>query len=237
MIFKQEYLPRIGDFDRFYHLSPEAALSIFEDAGNLHSMSVARGVIEDSRHGLAWIITEWNFRICRQPENGEKLIANTWTFGKMPTYTVNRNYRVTDENGGDILKCEGKFAIIDTNSGKPVRFTDELLAPYKPEELYVFEKGEFPRLREPKEPDEVTEVGLRRSDMDYNGHLHNTKFVSVAAEALPDEAVKNTADIQVLYRTQLCGSKAFVKTKLDDGRYIMGIYDVNDALCALVSMK
>ncbi|MBQ7500134.1 MAG: hypothetical protein IJT91_04500 [Clostridia bacterium] len=237
MIFKKEYLPRIGDFDRFYNLSPEAALSIFEDAGNLHSMAVARGVIEDSRNGLAWIITEWNYRFCRQPENGEKLIANTWTFGRLPSYAVNRNYRVTDENGNDILKCEGKFAIVDTDAGKPIKLTEELMAPYQPEEIYVFERGEFPRLREPKDPDGVTEVGLRKADTDYNGHLHNTKFISVAAQAVPDDFAKNVRDIQISYRTQLCGVKAYVRSKFEDGRYVMGIYDESDTLCALVSMK
>ena len=237
MIYKVEYLPRIGDFDRFYNLSPQAALELFEDAGNLHSMYVDRGVIADSLSGLAWIITEWNFRICAQPKNGDKLFMETWTFGRLPSYSVNRNFRATDASGREILKCEGKFAIIDTAVHKPIKFTSELLAPYQPEEKYVFEKGEFSRIAEPKDADSELTVELRKTDMDYNGHLHNTKFVSVAAQAIPDEDAAEITDYQVFYRSQLCGSKAEIRSKKEDGRYVMGIYDESGTLCALVSMK
>ena len=237
MFFKAEYTPRLSDFNRFYELSPEAALRFFEDAGDRHSMSLGRGVMADKDDGLAWIIAEWNYRICAQPKMGDKLTVNTWTFGRMPSYSVNRVFRATDPHGRDILKCEGKFAVIEIDTLKPVKFTEEMMAPYDPVETYVFEKGEFSRLREPKENLTETTVALRRTDMDYNGHLHNTKYITLALEAIKEDVEKYVRDFQISYRSQLKGDRATVRYTLEDGRYVLGIYSAEDTLCAIVSMK
>lgn len=237
MYYKEIYQPRISDYDRNGKLYYESILQILETAGSHHSDTVGDYVIEGSQCGIAWILTEWRVQILRRTDSKEKLQITTWVRGKAPASAVYRDFLLTDETGAEVIRAEAKFALFDLATSRLTRISEELLGSYQPEDKTVFEDAQ--RLRAPSEYVSETEMKLRRSDIDFNGHVHNTRYVDLAMEALPNEifASDDFTDIHILYAKPVV-ERAVVKAKyvFKDSAYLVAVY-ADDVYCALVEFK
>ena len=237
MYYKEIYQPRISDYDRNGKLYYESILQILETAGSHHSDTVGDSVIEGSQSGIAWILTEWRVQILRRTDSKEKLQITTWVRGKAPASAVYRDFLLTDENGTEVIRAEAKFALFDLTTSRLTRISEELFGSYQPEDKTVFEDAQ--RLCAPSEYTSETELKLRRSDIDFNGHVHNTRYVDLAMEALPNEIFVSDdfTDIHVLYAKPVM-ERAVVKANyvFKDSAYLVAVY-ADDIYCALVEFK
>lgn len=203
MYYQKTYTPRPSDYNRYGRLSYEAILHLLESVASDHSANAGDSVADANKKGIAWILTEWHVKILRRPENGECLNVTTWVRGKAPASTVYRDFILTDTNGAEVIRAEAKFALLDLNTSRLTRISEEVFASYQPEEQTVFE--ETARLRAPSEFTEEKEIRLRRSDIDFNGHVHNTRYVDLATEALPRDffEMDSVSEIRVSYTKPL----------------------------------
>lgn len=237
MYFQKTYTPRPGDYNRHGKLSFEAILQILESAANDHSSDVHDSIVSDSKNSITWILTEWRVKIIRRPQNGESLDITTWVRGKANANIVYRDFFLTDENDDEVIRAEAKFALFDLDTSKLARISEELLNSYRPEEKTIFE--EVKRLRAPSEYDTEKTLSLRRSDIDFNGHVHNTRYVDLAMETLPQEVFEkdNFCELRIVYSKPLkendsvCG-----KCAATDNSHIAAIYNQN-GLCTLLELK
>lgn len=187
MFYREDYRPRLADYDRRGRLSYEAILQILETAGSHHSDTVNDSVIAGSQSGIAWILADWHVRIQKRPESGDELHIATWVRGKARAGAILRGFLVTDKSGNEMLRAEARTALYDTERGRPTRISEALFAAYGPEDEAVFEEGAV-RLRPLEHYRRAMPLILRRSDIDYNNHVHNTRYMGFALEALPPEA-------------------------------------------------
>ncbi len=236
MIYSQSYQPRIDDFDRFGQMSPEAVLHILEDCACRHTAAVDEGVIEKSRHGLAWILTEWNFRILRRPVSGESFTVNTWTCGKPPAVTIRRELEARAADGQTLVLAEATLGLLERETERLARITQDAFERYAPEERTLLPPAA--KLRAPQAYDTEKRVQLRRADLDFNGHLHNTRYLELAAEVLPETLARRAQNFRISYRRALGGS-GDVTVRLAGGgeQAVVGIYDGQETLCALVCVS
>ena len=69
MFYSEIYQPGVADFDRGGKLGYEAILRIFENTASRHSDSSGDDIIEESRNGITWVLTDWRVRIVRRPDS------------------------------------------------------------------------------------------------------------------------------------------------------------------------
>ena len=234
MYYKEIYQPRISDYDRNGKLYYESILQILETAGSHHSDTVGDSVIEGSQSGIAWILTEWRVQVLRRTDSKEKLQITTWVRGKAPASAVYRDFLLTDETGAEVIRAEAKFALFDLATSRLTRISEELLGSYQPEDKTVFEDAQ--RLRAPSEYTSETELKLRRSDIDFNGHVHNTRYVDLAMEALPNEifASDDFTELHILYyKPVLEHSAVKAQYHFDGSSHLVTVY-ADNACCSLV---
>ena len=234
MNYTEIYQPRISDYDRNGKLLYEAILQILETAGSHHSDTVGDSVIEGSQSGIAWILTEWRVQVLHRTDSKEKLQIATWVRGKVPASTVFRDFILTDENGSEVIRAEAKFALLDLAAGRLTRISEELFASYLPEDKTVFDTA-APRLCAPAEFDSEQTITLRRSDIDFNGHVHNTRYMDFALEILPEAFNRdnNVAEFHMVYMKPIKESSAVtVKCSNAENKYRICIYS-DDVLCTL----
>lgn len=233
MYYKEIYQPRISDYDRNGKLSYEAILQILETAGSHHSDTVGDSVIEGTQSGISWILTEWRVQIKRRTDSKEELHITTWVRGKAPASTVFRDFILTDGNGDEVIRAEAKFALLDLANSKLTRISEELFASYQPEDKSVFDTAAS-RLREPVSFDSEQTVTLRRSDIDFNGHVHNTRYMDFALEALPSSIyTDHVCEFRMVYMKPIKeGSEITVKRVCAEQRYLICVYS-DDTLCTL----
>ncbi|MBO4548827.1 MAG: hypothetical protein J5758_06395, partial [Abditibacteriota bacterium] len=217
MFFSETFEPWVNDYDSAGRLTFEAILEMLESISAHHCISVSDNL---ASQGISWVLLDWRIRILRQPAQFRSLQVRTWVNGSAPGGSTVRNYTVTDREGSELIRAAARFALVDMQAQRSVRITEEILRPYEPEELSVF--GPEPaRLREPDSFDGERDIVLRRSDFDFNGHVHNTRYIEFALEALPEKDYAGTVytQLRIAYRRAVTSAdRVTVKRKaIEDG--------------------
>lgn len=236
MFYKEIFKPRLSDYDRNRKLSYEAILNILETVGNHQLRESNAKTIEDTGNGTAFIIASWKVKMLHRPSSTDDVHVTTWVRGKAPTSVLYREYIVTDEKGKELIYAQSRAAMIDTATGRPVRVNEEMFQMYQPEEKVLFEDNK--KVRPPKEYTLEKELTLRYSDIDFNNHVHNTRYIDLALEIVPKEILEedSISEFQVVYVKSLMEQDRttlkYVET--EEGK-IVGIFG-NDQLCCLVQI-
>ena len=186
-------------------------------------------------NGIAWIFVEWTIEIINLPKYGEPVKVQTWINGKAPSASVLRNFILSDSKDSNLVKGTAKFALFDLNKRKPARISTELFKLYSPEKSSVFE-NKSQRLTEPDVYDYEVNLAQRRSDIDFNGHVHNIKYLTYALEALPYDVYLDMefSSLRILYKNPLSSAERIIaKVSENSGDYIVGIYN-EEKLCSIV---
>lgn len=237
MYFHYSYEPRISDYSPDGKITDYALLCLIEAGGNLHSLSVGEDIISMGNRGIAWIISEWRVRVIDRPLNGEALDIVTWVQKGSSRICSERCYKVLDKNKNLRAIAVAKLALIDVNEGKIMRLTPEFCDKYQPEEEGVFEERAH-RMTERENYDFSTPVVIRRSDIDFNNHIHNTAYLTLLGEALTDELYKREySEFSIYYRKSIpFGDSPVVKYTEEGGRIYSAIYS-GDSLATLIELE
>ena len=94
-------------------------------------------------------------------------------------------------------------------------------------------------VRAPLEFTSETELKLRRSDIDFNGHVHNTCYIDFAMEVIPNKifATDDFTELHILYFKPVMEHSA-VKAQyhFDGSSHLVTVYEDN-ICCSLVKLK
>lgn len=235
MYFTETYEPRLSDYNAAGNLSFEAMLQILENVGRHHTMMVYDKVADG---GVAWVLVDWRIEISRRPKQFQKLHIKTWVHGKAPASTAYRDFIIADDKDRELMRASAKFALVDIKARKMTRISAELFNSYGPEKETAF-SVDASRLQPPDAFDAAQPILLRRSDIDYNGHVHNTRYIDFLLDALPEEAFKadDFTHLRIVYRVAVePNSNAEIKRAEMDGGYIFCVY-ANGQLCTMIELR
>ncbi len=238
MFFQEEVKPRISDFDRNGSFAYEAMLQVLETAGSHHSDRVHDHVIAGSQSGIAWILVEWRIKIHSLPSSTDMLKITTWVRGKAPAAMVYRDFIVTNANGGLLFEAEATFVLFDTARGRMTRISEELFTTYGPEDQMIFENT-LARLHAPETVLFTHQLPLRHSDIDFNGHIHNTKYIDFALETLPSHLCASThfSEIRIVYSKAVKESdEVVINYSLMNNAHVITVMG-NAAPCTIIELK
>lgn len=237
MFYRENYRPRMADCDRDGKLAYEAALHVLEGVGSHHSDLADDNVMDGSKGGIAWILAEWRVEILNRPDDKDEMEITTWIRAQAPTFNVFREFTATDKNGRIMIKGEAKLVLLDVASGTLLRISDELFKAYDIEDKAVFEKA-LGKMREVKNYEYEKPLSMRRSDIDFNGHVHNTRYLDYALEAIPKDAylLNDIKEFRIAYRKPVQEGMELIVKYAFDGAHKVGVYG-NGELCTLIEMK
>lgn len=239
MIFEANYTPSIEDYGRNGKLSPTAILKILENAGSLHSDNADDGILAGCKDGMGWVLTDWRLEVLEYPVYGTSIKTETWAVAGKVVLSTNRNFLMYDQKGKILVKGSSKWVRFDLNAGRPVKIDPELMERYHPDEKRVFEDDKMPKISEPESWTSEKDIQLRRSDIDFNNHLHNLCYLDFALEMLPDPVYLKGGfkGIRIAYKTAVKEGESLVAryTAMEDG-HLVGIYGRDGSLRTLVGL-
>ena len=237
MIFREKATTRIDDFGADGYMLLPALLKVLENAADHHSAAVADESVEDSMHGVAWILAEWRVELIKPPTFNDEIRVETWISDGAAAAYSNREFLVLDKDGTALVKASAKLTLFDLCENRIIRTDRSVLEKYLPEGKTVF--SEKPRRLVPaKSFYGETTFSLRRSDIDYNGHVHNTNYLCFAQEVLSESAAQSTAiaSFRISYKRPLrFGDCVVIKSAEEDGVVNICIFG-NEELCAVVEI-
>jgi acyl-ACP thioesterase len=193
-----------SDIDSNSNMSLESILDAMQDCVNINSESIGKGIEYMHSTGRAWFAISWNIEIRRYPKMFEDVVVKTWPY----SFTSSMGYRnviITDSQGEDILCADSIWSLVDTKTGLPTKILEDDYTGYELEEKYPMEAlGRKIKLPKSKvgEPgfEKVGEHRVTKSDLDFNGHMTNGRYIKYADDLIP---MGMTIDkVRVEYKSQ-----------------------------------
>ena len=238
MIYHETVRPRLSDFGRTGRMTCEAVLQILETAGSHHSDSAGDPLLRDTEEGAVWILTDWRARFLKPVISGEPFQVDTWMYKRSTAGITLRGYILTDEAGNELARAEAKCVLFDLKTERLVRVSEELFRAYQPEDRTAFDTP-VPRLLVPGSFDSEKEIRIRESDLDFNQHVHNTRYLSLAAEADPEllNAGEKIAGLRISYRKPVKDAAAVTVRRTDEGQNRLITVWNGEELCTLFELE
>ena len=148
MIVEREYYVKLSEIGKENKITNKALLGILEDIGGIHSNIAGYGIPTMDKTHLTWILLDWKVQVIRRPNYAEKILARTWSKEGLKYYAY-RDFEVVDEQGNIIVKAISRWVLVNIETGKMERITDEILSKYQPESnKCVFEDETFDKIKE-----------------------------------------------------------------------------------------
>ena len=157
----------------------------------------------------------------------------------MSATTVVRDVIMQDADGHELIRLCPKFVLFDLSTHRPVRISTDLLQSYQPEDMECMALDNT-RLREPAAYETEKNIQLRRTDMDFNAHLHNARYISLALEALPQQIynVNQIKGFRIIYRAPLTVEDTItIRCHTEDNTSIVCFYRQGCTLSTIVEFS
>lgn len=226
MIFTEKVKTDFKGLEKDTHLGNRAILEYFENIAGRHADTLGNGVNDIPRTHSAWILLDWKVKVLHRPSYGEELTVTTWSHSIERCFG-NRYFTLEDSSGSMCAAASSKWVLMDTEKWSMIRADDKLTAKFcsEPERQLPIDPA-LGRLKPPAEYSSSVEYTVQRRDIDLFGHVHNTNYLDLAYEALPEEvyAQRPFGSIRITYKKEIRrGEKLLLKYAFVDGKHTAAI--------------
>ncbi len=174
---------RFSETDTNRTLTLSSLINYFQDCSTFQSESIGRGFDFLEPLHRVWMLSSWQVLINRLPKLGDPVLIGTWA-NDFSALFGGRNFILQDKNGETLAVANSIWILADTQTGRPVKITDEFAEGYEVGAPYPMEYA--PRkIPIPKEFSEELPFTINQSHLDYNHHVNNGQYVRMAETYLP----------------------------------------------------
>lgn len=238
MKFTKHYTIKWHDTDANRQVRPSALVTYLQETANEHliHLGISLDDLRD-RYGLAFILGSISVRIYEPLFAGDDIEVQTWTC-EGSGFRHNRCFRAL-RNGKPVAEATSQWALFNLKDGSLVKVQD---MPYNIEPDPAITNLDLPaRLRIPP-ISEMELAGERRivySDIDYNGHMNNTRYPDMLCDFLPEMRTHRVTGMVLSYRHEAAyGHTLRVYRAKTEGGYLLRTVDEEGNFCtdALVNL-
>ena len=231
MKFTQHYTIKWHDTDANREVRPSALVTYLQETANeqLIHTGISLDELRD-RYGLAFILSSISVRMYEPLFSGDAIEAQTWIC-EGRGFRHNRCFRILRE-GKIVSEATSQWALLNLRDGSLVKAED---TPYHIEPDPAITLSDLPpRLKMPP-LSEMELAGERRivySDIDYNGHMNNTRYPDMFCDFVPEMRENRMTGIVLSYRREAAfGHTLRVFRQKTNGGYFLCTVDEDGNVC------
>jgi len=214
------------DTDMYKRQRPSSMFGVFQDIAAAHARNLG-GDVRWLREelDLAWILMRIRLEIDSYPMLGQELKVETWP--QDPRALYERDYRVSDTDGKTLVRAASTWIIMNLSTREIKR--DKFLDYFGIETIKERAiEGGVGRLKPIEGAETVYEKNIKYSDIDYNWHVNNARYVDFIMDIYPIEVYKKleVKAIEVHYVNEMSsGEDVLIRRRcMDDGKdYVDGV--------------
>ena len=179
-VYEAEFNVRYSEVDRNNELKPISIMQYFQEIGCLHSDSIGMGM----KHNAAWIVIQWKVKILAKANWNDKIVVKTWASGVQGPYCM-RDYEIYREN--ELIAIgTSKWVLMDVETNKICRITNELFQLFNPNDKRVFNEP-IEKLKPNDDYNNVITHKVILNDTDTNNHMNNIKYIELAINSIEED--------------------------------------------------
>ena len=214
ILYKKKYHVDLSDVDFTKKLKLSTLFNYFQDIASEAASNLGVGInVLEKEYGILWILMRIRVDIERLPEWDEEITIETWP---MPPKRLEfeRDYLVKDRDGNIIIRAVSAWVIMDKKERKLKR-SDSI--PFHYPEI-IEERAIDCKLGKVKSNGE-TEVAYKKvigySDVDFNGHLNNSRYVDYMMDcfAMEDHERSTIQSIEVNFTNEALPGETIILLK------------------------
>lgn len=183
--YSDDYRVRVADTDSCGFLKLPSLLGMMQEIAKDHAEALEIGSSVLVPQGLGWALSKLQLSIDRLPNCGERVFIKTWSSTRNKVHTE-REFLIYDDLGDKIASARSMWILFDLKKRRIERL--EKLHNWTRDEEFA---NDFTFADMPKSPAEnspfVSNFGVRKDDIDMNGHVNNSIYLTWALEPVPDD--------------------------------------------------
>ena len=210
-----------------------AIINYFQDCTteNSETIGVGHDYLVDRKR--AWILNSWQVEILRRPQVRESIEVSTWATGFKGVFGP-RDFCMKTAEGEELARAHSLWVYIDTESGRPIKPTDEEIAVYEVGEPIPMEEVSR-KIKVPEGAVELDTFPVHKYHIDTNRHVNNSKYVELACEALPEDF--EVKKLRVEYKkAAVLGDRMVLKRVIEEHRIVVELCDEEGSTYAIVEV-
>ncbi|MCL2211226.1 MAG: thioesterase [Treponema sp.] len=220
-VWQENAVLRFGAIDRSDKLTLDVVFQFFQEAAISHAENLGVGREDMAKAGQGWILSRITVFMKKRPKYGETVTIRSWPQGWEKLFAI-RNYEIKDKDNVPVVSARSAWIIVDIEKRRPLRpqaIMDNMpqnkeLISLTPEENGAVAVTQRDNLVK------ITERKALYSDLDYNGHVNNARYVQWIEDALGiqylEKAEKMRLDINYLNEILENEDIEIFSAKIDD---------------------
>lgn len=205
MQVKQEFFIGIQDIGINNEMTNKAFLKALTNTAYVHGNSVGQGLNDQEKTHISWVVLNWKLEVYQRPKICETILVKTWG-QEYSRIRAHRDYDILNRKGEIAAKATSMWIAVNTQTGKPIRLTDDIMGVYGREtEHKNFPDFEFTEAVDIDLPIvSKSRFKINKSMIDCNNHVHNPSYMDLVIEVLPegmDDIYFN--NIEVSYKKEI----------------------------------
>jgi acyl-ACP thioesterase len=191
-VFTREFSVGFRHVDRGGFLTPVAALEYVEEAATGHAEALGVGYEAMVARRQAWVLSRISVRMDRRPRFHENIAVSSWPRGHDRLFAV-RDYDMRAD-GQPTVRARSSWIILDLDKRRPVR-PQEIMDKLPLNEGKNALEESAAALDEMDGLSKVAERTALYSDLDFNGHVHNTRYMQWICDLIDPERIEKALSI------------------------------------------
>jgi len=195
----QETIPvRFGAIDKSDRLTLNAVFQFFQEAAISHAENLGVGREDMARTGQAWILSRMSVIVNRRPEYCESVVVRSWPCGWDKLFAI-RDYEIKDKEDRAAVSARSAWLIVDMEKRRPLRPQSVMDSLPRNEGLEALtpEANGAAGLTVRDNLQKAAERKALYTDVDYNGHVNNVRYIQWIEDTLDLDLLKNAGKMRL----------------------------------------
>jgi acyl-ACP thioesterase len=187
--YEEKFELRFGAIDRSDRLTLASTFDFFQEAAIIHAEALGVGRDEMVKTGQLWVLSRMSVVWDRRPKWREPLTVRTWPRGWEKLFAL-RDYDIQAADGAPAVRGRSCWIILDMEKRRPLRPQAVMVNLPANQDRNAMD-GIPPALESRGDLVQAGERRARYSDVDYNGHVNNARYVQWIQDLMEPEILEN----------------------------------------------
>ena len=197
-VWQETFPVRFGAIDNSDRLTPDTIFNYFQEAAICHAENLNVGREDMINSGQAWILSRMSVLVERRPKYNEIITVRTWPRGWEKLFAI-RNFQIIDKDNISVVCARSAWLIVDLEKRRPLRPQSLMEKMPLNEGLDALppEANGTAALEERKNLQKTAERRALYTDIDFNGHVNNVRYIQWIEDSLDRQLLENAEKMRI----------------------------------------